>query len=108
MVGNWECAAPGFRRHRTAERLEQGLRVRIRERQNRNLHERAGFFSSQPFRAGLVGPDCRQLYATLQRLVHLAAALYSERRTEGALWINVSLEIAVIARFGVDQAAHGA
>src|SRR5688500_11517358 len=108
MVGNWECAAPGFGRHRTTERLEQGLRVRIRDRQNRNLLERDGFFSSEPFRAGLGGPAGRQWIANIQRHVHHAAALYPERRTEGALWINVALEIAVIARIGVDQATHGA
>ena len=107
-IGDRQRAAPVDRRHRPAERLQQRLGVAVGDRQHRNLLQVRNLVQREPLRPGRRAPARRSRIARVLLHLHHAAALDALLRTIGTLREHVALEVSVVARVGVDQAADGA
>src|ERR1035438_3407900 len=108
VVRDRESAAPGFGSDRSSEIREQRLRIPIRDRKHGELHDGLGLAEREAFRAGFGSPTRRQRVAGVERQVEYAAALDALGRAIRAVGIDVALEVAVVARIGIDDAADGA
>src|SRR5260370_37290150 len=84
VVGHAEATAPLCRSHAAGQRREQRLRVGIRNRQNRNLGDRGGFFDLQALGVFRGANARRERVTWIVRHVRNAAPLNSIGRAEGA------------------------
>ena len=101
------AAAPGGRHGAAGERFQQRPRVGVGKRQHGNLGDGDGLAQRQP-PGVLGGADAgSQRVAGIDHHVHHAAALHAVPGAHGAGGENQAGGIAVIARIGIDQAAHG-
>ena len=91
-----------------AERRQQRLRVAVGNRHHRNLGEGGGILERQPF--GILGraDSRRERIARIDRHIHDAAALHAVRIAAWPRGEHVALNVAVVARVGIDEAADGA
>ena len=107
-VGDRQRAAPAVGRHRTLDRGQQRLRVRVRDRQDGNLRERRRVLHGQPCRAGRRADVRGQRIARIERHVHHAAALRAVLRPHRAVRKRRLAEVTVVSRIRIDEAADGA
>ncbi len=108
VVGDRQTAAPGLRRHRSAEGGQQRLGVAVRDRQGRNLHQHLGFRDRNALGVGRRADIGRERVAGLYRDVQHRAALHALVRPPGALGIGVAGAIAIVGGVRIDDAADGA
>src|SRR6266436_427419 len=108
VVGHAEATAPLCRSHAAVQRREQRLRVGIRNRQNRNLGDRGGFFDLQALGVFRGANARRERVAWIVRHVRNAAPLNSIGRAEGAGGKCLSLIKSVFVRIGEYEAADSA
>src|SRR5229473_2531897 len=108
VVGDAEAPAPSFRSHAAGQRREQRLRVRIGNRQNRNLGDRGSFFHLETLGV-LGGANSRsEGVAWVIRHVCDASALHTIGWAEGAGGKCFALDEPVFVRIGEYEAADGA
>ena len=104
VISHWQGPAPGLRRNRAFERLQEGERIRLRNRQHGNLRESRGL--RQRYSLGVLrGPHPgRQRIAREQRHVHHGTALRAVFIAPCPFGISVALEKAVIAGIRINKA----
>ena len=109
VIRNRQRAAPFDRRHRTAKRGQQRLRVAVRDRQHRDLGQALRILPIETLRVG-GGPDAwRERIARPRRgEVEHAAPLHTGRRSHRPLREHVVHEVAVVSRIRIDDAADRA
>ena len=84
------------------------MRVAIGDWEHRNFCNRLGVFQVETLCARH-GTNARcERIARVNRHIHHASPLHAVFVTHGAFGKDLILEISVIARIGVDNAAHGA
>src|SRR5579884_2231102 len=107
VIRQGKAATPLARSHRSAKRLQQRLRVTVRDWKHRNLRDGLRIFAAQTFCVRRCAHSGRERIAGIAHEVHHAAALYTVWGAHRAVWENRIFEIPVIVRIGVDQATDG-
>ncbi len=108
MIGKRQAAAKAGRRDPSAQGGEQRLCGRVGNRQHRNFQDGPGILERKPLGPGHRAHARSQRIAAVQGQILNRAALHGIGRPIAALRIGVALAVAVVARIGVNQAAHGA
>ena len=103
-----QSAMEGRGRDRSAEPLQQFLRVAIRHRQYRDFQDRLCIGARQAFGPRHRSDTGRQRIAGIDRHVGDRAALYAVGVARAAFGIDVAFAIAVIGRIGIDDRADRA
>ena len=108
FISERQAAAPALRHKLAVQRLQKRSRIRIRDRQHRNLRNRLHLVERNQLRPRH-SADARSLrIARIDWHIHHAAtlrALCGPHRTFG---VSVAAKVAVVARIGVDDATHRA
>ncbi len=107
-IGDGKAAAPRLGSERAAERFEQRLRVAVRDRKHGDLRDRLRLGDGKTLCILRRANAWRERIAGIERHVGDAAALHAITRAHRPVRIHGSSRIAVVARIGVDEAAHGA
>ena len=108
VIRDRQRAAPTRRGHPAADRVEEHLRVGVRNRQHGNLQDRHGLGDFEPLGVfGRADPGCQRI-ARIERHVGYRAALHAMGRTHRAVGIGLVDRIAVIGRIGIHDAANRA
>ena len=107
-VRDRQRSAPRLRRNRTLECGEKRPRVRVRDREHRDLRDRLRVLPVEALRIGGRADAGRQRVAGVQRHVCHAAALHALLRTERALRVDLALEVAVVPGVRINDAGERA
>ena len=108
MISNPQTASPILWSHAPLQRREQRLRVRVRNRQHRNLRNRRRFLHFQSLRVFGRAHSRRQRVARIKRHVRDAAALHTIERPIRSARKRLSFDKTILMRIGINQAPHGA
>ncbi len=100
-------AAKAFRRDGTFQRGEQGFGIAVGNRKYGNFGDRRRVFDGQPLNIALGANARRERIAGIDRHVQHAAALHAVFIAHGTFGKDVVLEVAVVARIRIDDAADG-
>ena len=104
MIRDRERASPGFRRDLALKGSEQRLRIRVRNRQDRNFGDRLGVFDLETLRAGNGADSGSQRIARIVG-IHDAATLHTFPRPPTSSGIVVPLKKPSPLGIGVDDAS---
>ena len=106
VVREGQRPSPALGGDRALEGLQEGPGVRVGDRHHGDLRERLRVLPVQPLRVR-GGPDTgRQRIARVERHVRHRSALRAPLVAPRPLRVDVALEVAVVPRVGVDEAAH--
>ncbi len=107
VITQRQRSAPFFGSIRPRDRRQQRLRIRIRNRQNRDLLDHRRIFNRQTLRIFRGAHSGSQWISRIIRVLY-APALYAVLGTERSFRKYVSLGVSIIFRIGIDQAANRA
>src|SRR5690348_15483496 len=108
VIRQGQSAAPIPRSHGPAERLQQWLRVCVRDREDRNLCDGLRIFTTQTLRIRSCADSRSERITGIAHEVHHATALHAIGRTHRTFRKHRLFEISVVVRIRIDEASDGA
>ena len=109
VIRNRERSAPLIGSHRPRQCGQQRLCVAIRNRQHRNLRDALGIFQRQTLGIRCCAdPRGQRISWTVRSKIHHAAALHAIGGPHRPDRKNVIARVAVVLRFGINEAANRA
>ena len=108
MIRLIERAAPWFRNYRAGQGGEQGLRIRVGERKCGDFREYFHVAQGQSLCVFRRAHAWSERIARIERHIHHAAPLHAVFRAPRAVRKSVSVEVAIVARIGINEASHRA
>ena len=108
MIWNRQRSTPLLRRQRPGNGGQQRLGVAIRNGQHRNLGDARRFIGWYPPRIFIFAVGRSGIAGIVRGKIHHAAALHAVGVAQPAGGKYIAQKIAIIARIGIDDAAHRA